>query len=322
MTRHDVSARRTNLSNPPPKKARAPAPVRTLRTSSSDFPDLNADGLEYLDLTNDAFDDSDSLSFSSNAKLWREDYASRPNLVASSGRKRKSSEISEEEFSDLGDFPDIYELLERDLAVIEHAEPAMASKTICQPRFHPSARRTTMTYYHPMYTVRLLGATRPLKESAVSSEASNPVHQTSSFPPRMEDGRDEPFSPDSGEESLAPPSHNSSIAILKVSTNKPAQICTHAAPAAVPAVQLDFASPSQRHTALGIATPRVRAIASNSSQTTKITPEDSFNEPPSKTPPESSQALVLLNQLSSQPSIFVIGYPDFNYNKEHISNTP
>ncbi|RSL76226.1 hypothetical protein CDV31_017384 [Fusarium ambrosium] len=286
----------SKTQSPPPKKARAPAPVRTLRTSSSDFPDLNADGLEYLDLTNDAFDDSDSLSFSSNAKLWREDYASRPNLVASSGRKRKSSEISEEDDDD-----------------------------ILSPYVHsPLAREQSPRKALPVIDTQphLKGATRPLKESAVSSEASNPVHQTSSFPPRMEDGRDEPFSPDSGEESLAPPSHNSSIAILKVSTNKPAQICTHAAPAAVPAVQLDFASPSQRHTALGIATPRVRAIASNSSQTTKITPEDSFNEPPSKTPPESSQALVLLNQLSSQPSIFVIGYPDFNYNKEHISNTP
>ncbi|KAL5603457.1 hypothetical protein FOVSG1_006207 [Fusarium oxysporum f. sp. vasinfectum] len=55
--------------SPPPEKALAPAPVRAPPTSSRDFPDLNADGLEYLDLTNDAFDSSDSLSFYSNAKL-------------------------------------------------------------------------------------------------------------------------------------------------------------------------------------------------------------------------------------------------------------
>jgi bloom syndrome protein len=46
----------------------------------------------------------------------------------------------------------------------------------------------------------------------------------------------------------------------------------------------------------------VRAIASNSSQTAKATLKDSFNELPSKTLPESSQTLLLLNQLSSQPS--------------------
>jgi bloom syndrome protein len=71
----------------------------------------------------------------------------------------------------------------------------------------------------------------------------------------MEDGRNEPFIPDSDGELLMPPSHNSSI-----------------------------------------------AIASNSSQTAKATTEDSFNELPSKTLPESSQTSFLLNQLSSQPS--------------------
>lgn len=99
-----------------------------------------------------------------------------------------------------------------------------------------------------------------------------------------------------------PPSHNSSIAILEVSTNKPAQICTHAGPTAMPAVQPGFASLSQRLITPGIAAPRVRAIASNSSQTAKATTEDSFNELPSKTLPESSQTSFRLNQLSSQPS--------------------
>ncbi|KAH7248376.1 hypothetical protein B0J15DRAFT_596567 [Fusarium solani] len=295
LTRQDASARHTNLStwspepsktqSPPPEKAPAPAPVRTLRTSSPDFPDLNADGLEYLDLTNDAFDSPDSLSFSSDAKLWREDYTSRPNLVASSGRKRKSSEISEEEFSDLGDFPDIYEL-----PGTYPPTPNPGSRSGTRRRDGSRSNRTRRTgdgfknhleispiseededdilspsrYVHsplareqsPRKALPVIdtqppskGATSPLKESAVSSEASNPVHQ-----------------------------------------------------ATVPAVQLDFSSPSQRHTTPGIAAPRVRAIASNSSQTTKVTPEDSFNEPPSKTPLASSQALALLNQLSSQPS--------------------
>jgi bloom syndrome protein len=147
----------------------------------------------------------------------------------------------------------------------------------------------------------LKGETSPLKETAVNSEDSNPVHQTNSLPPRIEDGRDEPFIPDSDGELLMSPSHDSSIAILKVSTNKPAQTCTHAGPTAMPAVQPNFASLSQRLITPGIAAPRVRAIVSNSSQTTKAAPEDSFNELPSKTHPKSSQTLFLLNQLSSQP---------------------
>ncbi|KAH7464228.1 hypothetical protein FOMA001_g17880 [Fusarium oxysporum f. sp. matthiolae] len=233
LTRQDASARRTNLSNylgaietiqanwvfpgtwsPPPGKAPAPAPVRTPRTSSPDFPNLNADGLEYLDLTNDAFDSSDSLSFYSDAKLWREDYASRPNLVASSGRKRKSSEISEEEFSVLGagtysptlspgnrsgtrltcdgfknhlsiEIPPISEENEDDIP--------SPSRYVHSPLAHEQSPRKALPVIDTQPHSK--GATSPLKESAVSSEASKPVHQTSSLPPRMEDGRDEPFSP-------------------------------------------------------------------------------------------------------------------------------
>ncbi|KAJ9414779.1 hypothetical protein QL093DRAFT_2105329 [Fusarium oxysporum] len=55
LARQDASARRTNLS---PGFGRSPKPfVR----AAPDFPDLNADGLEYLDLTNDASEFSDSL---------------------------------------------------------------------------------------------------------------------------------------------------------------------------------------------------------------------------------------------------------------------
>lgn len=323
----------------PPKKAAASAVVRTLRTSSPDFPDLNADGLEYLDLTNDASESPDSLPFNSDAKLCREDYASRPNLVASSGRKRKSSEISEEEFNDLGDFPAIYELpgtysptsspgnrsgtRRRDgsrgsrtrrtrdgfknhlsteispLSKEDEDEILSPSRYVHCPLAREQFPRKPLPVVDTQHPSK--GATSPLKEPAVNSEASNPVHQTNSLPPRMEDGRDEPFIPDSDGESLMPPSHNSSIDILKVSTNKPAHICTHAGPTAMPAVQPDFASLSQRVIAPGIAAPRARAIASYSSQTAKATPEDSFNLP-SKTLPESSQTLFLLNQLSSQPS--------------------
>jgi bloom syndrome protein len=366
LARQDASARRTNLSKylgaietiqakwvfpgawspepcktqNPPKTAPASARVRTLRTSSPNFPDLNADGLEYLDLTNDASESSDSLPFNSDAKLCREDYASRPNQVASSGRKRKSSEISEEEFNDLGDFPAIYELpgsysptsspgnrsgtrrrdgsrgsrirrtrdgfknhLSTEISPISEEgedEILSPSRYVHRPLAHEQSPRKALPVIDTQHPSK--GPTSPLKESALNSEASNPVHQSNSLP-QMEDGKDEPFIPDSDGEFLMPPSHNSSIAILEVSTNKPVQICTHAGPTAMPTVQPDFASLSQRLITPGIAAPRERAIASNSSQTTKATPEDSFNELPSKTHPKSSQTLFLLNQLSSQPSI-------------------
>ncbi|KNB20058.1 hypothetical protein FOXG_17293 [Fusarium oxysporum f. sp. lycopersici 4287] len=348
LARQDASARRTNLStwSPEPcktqsplKKAPASAVVQTLRTSSPDFPDLNADGLEYLDLTNDASEFSDSLPFNSDAKLCREDDVSRPKLVASSGRKRKSSEISEEEFNNLGNFPAIYELpgtysptspgnrsgtrrrdgsrgsrtrrtpdgfknhLSTEISPISEAdgdEILSPSRYVHSPLAHEQSPRKSLPVIDTQHPSK--GPTSPLKESAVNSEASNPVHQTNSLPLRMEDGRNEPFIPDSDGEFLMPPSHNSSIAILKVSTNKPAQTCSQAGSTAMPAVQPDFASLSQRLIPPGVAAPRVRAIASNSSQTTKATPEDSFNELPSKTHPESSPTLFLLNQLSSQPS--------------------
>ncbi|KAK2469387.1 hypothetical protein H9L39_19104 [Fusarium oxysporum f. sp. albedinis] len=262
LARQDASARRTNLSTwspepfktqSPPKTAPATAVVRTLRTSSPNSPDLKADGLEYLDLTNDASESSDSLPFNSNAKLCREDYASRPNLVASSGRKRKSSETSEEEFSDLGDFPSIYELIG---TYPPTARPGSRSGTgrrdgsrsnrLCGTRDgvrdHLSTEISPISgqdedgilspssYVHSplacMQSPRKVspiidtqppskGATSPSKKFVVSSEASNPVHQTNSLPSRMDDGRYKPLSPDSDEESLTPPSHNISIAILK-----------------------------------------------------------------------------------------------------------
>lgn len=358
LARQDASARRTNLSkhlgaietiqanwvfpctwSPEPCKTQSPlktapasAVVRTLRTSSPDFPDLNADGLEYLDLTNDVSESSDPLPFSSDAKLCREDYASRPNLVASSGRKRKSSEISEEEFSVLGTGTcsptpssgnpsgtrrsdgsrgsrtrrtrdGFKNHLSTEISPISkegEVEILSPSRYVHSPLAHEQSPRKALPVIDTQHPSK--GATSPLEESAVNSEASNSVRQTSSLPPRMEDDRDESFIPDFDGESLMPLSHNSSIAILKVSKDKPAKFCTHTAPTAMPAVQPGFASLSQRLITPGIAAPRVRAIASNSSQTAKATTEDSFNELPSKTLPESSQTSFLLNQLSSQPS--------------------
>lgn len=82
-----------------------------VRPTSPKLPDLNIDELECMDLTDDTFGSSDSTLFKKDSKNWHEDRASRPEPPVSSKKKRKSNEISREEFSDPGDFPDVYELL-------------------------------------------------------------------------------------------------------------------------------------------------------------------------------------------------------------------
>lgn len=87
-----------------------------LPSLSSEFPDLDGNDWDCMDLTVDNDPSSDSFQFGNDVKFWREDDAFRPELVQRSGKKRKSSDISkeasEEASSDEGaDFPDVYQLL-------------------------------------------------------------------------------------------------------------------------------------------------------------------------------------------------------------------
>ncbi|KAF4463420.1 bloom syndrome [Fusarium albosuccineum] len=68
------------------------------------------DGIGYMDLTDRPFA-SDSSPFGDDGKPGREAYTFRPEPIEPRGRKRKRNEISTEEFGDLCDFPDVYELL-------------------------------------------------------------------------------------------------------------------------------------------------------------------------------------------------------------------
>ncbi|KAM5355881.1 hypothetical protein ACJ41O_002527 [Fusarium nematophilum] len=333
------------------RKTAAPAPARPLRASSPSFPELNADGLDYMDLTDDTFASSDSLSFGSDVKLWREDYASRPEPVVSSGKKRKNNEISKEEFSDLGDFPDIYELLGTDPPApspksrsgARRKDGSRSNRTrrtrdgFVNPTSNeippiseedqdilqsPSRRvRSQLARERPLPKVLSVSgtqvnakrATSPLRDPA-GSEGSEPVRQTKSLPPRIEDGGDELVIPDSDEELLTP-SHNSSTALLKVSTKKPAHTTTDAAPTPMPAAPIDFRPSSQRRDSLESTVPRP-PVATSSSQTTKAAPDPSSSQRPQETPQEaqvhrddpqesplrSSQRQNLLNQLGSEPS--------------------
>lgn len=67
-----------------------------------------------MDLTVDPFESPDSPQPSNGVRMKRDNPSSNPELPVSSGKKRKNKEISKEEFIDLDDFPDVYELLGTD----------------------------------------------------------------------------------------------------------------------------------------------------------------------------------------------------------------
>ncbi|KAF4955377.1 hypothetical protein FSARC_11863 [Fusarium sarcochroum] len=338
-SRQDTPIKRSDES--PPKKTPAPAPASTrLRMSSPDFPELKTGGIDYMDLTDDTFASSDSLSFGSDVKLWREDYATRPEPepAVSSGRKRKSNEITKEEFSDLGDFPDVYELL--------GTEPPPPSPTRSSARrkngsrstrtrrtrdgftnppstdipsiseedhdvlFSPSRRvRSQLAREQsPQIPVPVIDnqrsprrATGLLKESA-SSGNSKPIRQAQSLPPRTEPGEEDLVIPDSDDEFLTPPSHNNSLTILKASTSNTTRLESQTFTEPVSAVKIDLHSTSQRQVSSGSTVTGEPIGTTNSSQSTKVVADDSVHEFSDETPRPSSQESTLLTQLGLDSS--------------------
>ncbi|KAI5466052.1 hypothetical protein BGZ63DRAFT_121332 [Mariannaea sp. PMI_226] len=98
-------------ASPPKKKF---AHNRVFCPSSPEFPDLDANDLECMDLTVDPPGSSESLQSGNEIKFKRGDSLPKSELPLSSGKKRKNKDISKEEFADLDDFPDVYELLGTD----------------------------------------------------------------------------------------------------------------------------------------------------------------------------------------------------------------
>ncbi|KAF4971654.1 hypothetical protein FZEAL_9781 [Fusarium zealandicum] len=324
----------SKLHGSPLRKTPAPAPFPTRnRTTSPDFPKLDANSIDYMDLTDDTFASSDSLSFGSDVKVWHEDYASRPEPVVSSGRKRKSNDISKEEFSDLGDFPDVYELLGTDpppptprsgtrrkdgsrstrtrrtrdgfnnppsteIPTISEEDHDVLLSPSRQVRSQLSREQSTRAVSVIDTRTTSKRATSPLKESASFGEVGSD-RETKFLPPRTDNPRDELVIPDSDEEFLTPPSH---IAILKASTKKPLGLEIDKSPTPVPAVPIDFESSSQRLTSSGTTTSKMAVGATSSSQTTKAALDDLPTYAPDDGSPGSSQAPALLNQLASESS--------------------
>lgn len=334
-SRQDTPVKRSNES--PPKKTVAPvaAPTQRQPTSSPEFPELKTGGVDYMDLTDDTFASSDSLSFGSDIKLWREDYATRPEPepAVSSGRKRKSNEITKEEFSDLGDIPDVYELLGTEPPPPSPTRSARrnngslstrtrrtrdgftdhASKTIeaiseedQDIMLSPSARVRSQLIRERSHTgaSSVIDTSRgpkraasPLKDPA-SSATTKPIIRAPSLPPNDPIG-DELVIPDSDDEFLTPPSHNKSLTILQGSPTKTehTEPQTHTVP--LSAARINLYSASQRQASSDSTANVERADTANSSQSTKLVADDSVLEFSDGDPPHSSQEPTLLKQLVS-----------------------
>ncbi|PNP77302.1 hypothetical protein FNYG_09178 [Fusarium nygamai] len=318
----DVTVERSNES--PSRKIQVPVSVSAQQpTSSPDFPELKTGGIDYMDLTDDTFASSDSLSFGSDVKLWREDYATRPEPepAVSSGRKRKSNEISKEEFSDFGDLPDVYELLgteppppsptrsarrknglsstrtrqTRDILSISEEDHVMLSpSTRVRSQFVREKRTTPLNESNQ----DLDGSSNLLKASASSGNTKSPLPAPSLPPPIIPTG-DELVIPDSDDEFLTPPSHNDSLTIMKTSTvgGHSVESPEHKPP--ISAVKFDLHTTSQRQISSGSTITGEPTSTTNSSQSNRPIVGDVLHQSCGGVFLPSSQEPVLLKQLAS-----------------------
>ncbi|KPM38976.1 ATP-dependent DNA helicase hus2/rqh1 [Neonectria ditissima] len=141
------------------------ASFRAPCASSPDFPDLDTKDLECMDLTEDTLISSDSLQFGSHVKFWDEDFPARSELPVSSGKKRKNIDISKEEFADMEDFPDVYELLGTDPPISSPSRSNMRRKEI------PSSTRTRRMRDIPLCPTAI--ETSPSKRLGLVAEEPN-----------------------------------------------------------------------------------------------------------------------------------------------------
>ncbi|KAF5624195.1 uncharacterized protein FTJAE_10327 [Fusarium tjaetaba] len=318
----DVTVKRSNES--PPKRIQVPVSVSARQpTSSPDFPELKSGGIDYMDLTDDTFASSDSLSFGSDVKLWREDYATRPEPepAVSSCRKRKSNEISKEEFSDFGDLPDVYELLGTEPPLPSPTRSArrkngLSSARTRQTRDIPSISEEDHVMLSPSTRVRsqfvrekrttplnesnqdLDGSSNLLKASASSGNTKSPLPAPSLPPPTMPTG-DELVIPDSDDEFLTPPSHNDSLTIMKTSTigGDSVESLEHKPP--ISAVKFDLHTASQRQISSGSTITGEPTSTTDSSQPNRPIVGDVLHQPCDEVFLPSSQEPALLKQLAS-----------------------
>ena len=234
------------VSTPKRKKPIEPprsGPIRRtpLPSYGSDFPDVDGDAWDYMDLTEDTGPSSDSLQFGKDVKVWCEDEALRPEPIPKNGSKRKSSDISKDEFSDKeADFPDVYQLLGTKPPPSTPARPSTTRKR--EPAATSvRASKTPKDRKGPLYPDLAVGASSPLRhksarlqtpiksgstieeeafedalvQSAPKKRKSSPLQDPKLSASEEEFGGfgDDLVIPDSDDEFVTPPSHNTSMAM-------------------------------------------------------------------------------------------------------------
>lgn len=262
-----TSNRPQNVSSSAPKATRQ-TPGSKAHTSRSaatpawnaEFPDLDAEDWECMDLTEDAIPSSESFNFGPETRLWREEDALRPEpLLSSGGKKRKSDGISKDEENDeKAGFPDVYELLgtrppaatPASRASKRHRDATRSQKRSCirdsvsrsrrgggnesgpgdamgrssdEPSspLGPKSRkiRDTPSRPSPSKAARVLN--NETRRTPIPSTRQQPVVEPAHNDEDDFDDLDDKIIPDSDDEFMTPPSHNTSIAILSEKTKQP-----------------------------------------------------------------------------------------------------
>ncbi|KAF4123946.1 bloom syndrome protein [Geosmithia morbida] len=284
----------------------------------SDFPSLEGNDWDCMDLTaDDKAPSSDSFTFGSDTKLCDEDAASRPEPHASKkGKKRKSSDIAGNEFSDdEEEFPDIYRLLGETPPVAtpgnRKRDPTKKStqkrdtakrlkspgETNLPDQSSPTLQKKTTTKQEQ----RLMATPPPVVSKPLKPKVE-PQTQNDAFEEWVAAGGgegkfdDNMIIPDSDDEFVTPPSHNTSAVLGAItvpeSLQKPLGSPTRQSPTRQSNPQRPPNSPS-RPDSTGISPNVTGSGAGHSQQFLKDSVDPGFAAP--------DERLKLLAMLSATP---------------------
>jgi bloom syndrome protein len=279
-----------------------------------------------MDLTVDNDPSSDSFQFGADVKLWCEDDAFRPEPVQRSGNKRKSSEITKEEApsDEEVDFPDVYQLLgtkpppatpgsrsaARQREGLKSSELGRGTtkrlkspvKEDMRDPSSPSRRKATLhdeavVMKSPM-AVTPTGETLKRSTRTASSLDSFPQQETGNDTEEFQGFGDDMVIPDSDDEFVTPPSHNTSVA-LPPDPGIDSEWEQGSSVAPGKASKTGSRSPAA-------ALPPAHAIATPSpydqlATTSNIPPHASNTEQSDATPPNSDQRLQMLANWARDP---------------------
>ncbi|PKS10579.1 hypothetical protein jhhlp_002333 [Lomentospora prolificans] len=117
---------------------------------------------------------SDSMQFGTDIRLWREDFASRPEPTTAKGKKRKSNEISNAVVSDDDDFPDLNNLMSTPAAPLPSSSRASPGTVTARYALGRAPAGPPVAKFIPTSIPRSPSPVRP-KRDTKSSSPSKPA---------------------------------------------------------------------------------------------------------------------------------------------------